>query len=130
MHLNDLRASKVTDGYPRVLWNCVNRYVKSDLESGKSRKAGITLFFAHANGFPKEVCCRSYFSSHLFIFPWQIFEPTLGHLLSSPAARVIDEVWVWESVQHGDAGIINAPSASGLCTSPFHYSPPPIFQNN
>ena len=41
----------VSDGYPLVLWNCVNRYVKKDLLS----KTGVTLFFAHANGFPKEV---------------------------------------------------------------------------
>ena len=48
---NDTGA--VTDGYPLVLWNCVNRYVKKDLDS--SNKTGLTLFFAHANGFPKEV---------------------------------------------------------------------------
>ena len=42
-----------TDGYPLVLWNCVNRYVKKDLDL--SNKTGVTLFFAHANGFPKEV---------------------------------------------------------------------------
>ncbi|KIM43145.1 hypothetical protein M413DRAFT_26330 [Hebeloma cylindrosporum] len=96
--LDELRTSKVTDGYPRVLWNCVNRYVKNDLLEGRrSEKTGVTLFFAHANGFPKE-----------------IFEPTLGHLLSSPAASIVDEVWVWESVQHGDAGIINARHASAL----------------
>ena len=40
------------------LWCCVNRYVKrvtkassAGLEKGKP----LTLFFAHANGFPKEV---------------------------------------------------------------------------
>jgi hypothetical protein len=43
----------VTDGYPLVLWNCVNRYVKKDLDL--ANKTGVTLFFAHANGFPKEV---------------------------------------------------------------------------
>ncbi|KAH9474764.1 Abhydrolase domain-containing protein mpaH [Psilocybe cubensis] len=94
--LDRLRTFKETDGYPRVLWNCVNRYVKNGLNE-KQANAGVTLFFAHANGFPKE-----------------IFEPTLAHLLSSPAAAVIDEVWVWESIQHGDAALINAPSASGL----------------
>ena len=46
-------TSAVTDGYPLVLWNCVNRYVKKDLDM--SKKTGLTLFFAHANGFPKEV---------------------------------------------------------------------------
>lgn len=40
------------EGSDKLLWNCLNRYVKKDLvEGGK----GVTLFFAHANGFPKEV---------------------------------------------------------------------------
>ena len=43
----------VTDGYPSILWNCVNRYVKNDLDL--SNMTGVTLFFAHAIGFPKEV---------------------------------------------------------------------------
>ena len=51
---NDTGA--VTDGYPLVLWNCVNRYVKRDLDL--SNKTGVTLFFAHANGFPKEVSSK------------------------------------------------------------------------
>ena len=50
---NDITKS---DGYPLVLWNCVNRYVKKDLDL--SNKTGLTLFFAHANGFPKEVSCE------------------------------------------------------------------------
>ena len=50
-------TSAVTDGYPLVLWNCVNRYVKKDLDL--SNKTGVTLFFAHANGFPKEVSYES-----------------------------------------------------------------------
>ncbi|KAJ3506250.1 hypothetical protein NLJ89_g6975 [Agrocybe chaxingu] len=50
--LTALRTSKVTEGYPSLLWNCVNRYVKNGLN--ESNRTGITLFFAHANGFPKE----------------------------------------------------------------------------
>ena len=48
----------VNDGYPLVLWNCVNRFVKKDLDL--SNKTRVTLFFAHAIGFPKEVSneCR------------------------------------------------------------------------
>ena len=46
----------VTNGYPLVLWNCVNRYVKNGLDL--SNKTGVTLFFAHANGFPREVSCE------------------------------------------------------------------------
>ena len=52
-------TSAVTDGYPLVLWNCVNRYVKNDLDM--SNKTGVTLFLAHANGFPKEVSYMKYF---------------------------------------------------------------------
>jgi len=57
------RRANVTDGYPRVLWNCLNRYVKkgskieprSTSNSKNSIGGGVTLFLAHANGFPKEV---------------------------------------------------------------------------
>ncbi|KAF8188048.1 Alpha/Beta hydrolase protein [Pholiota molesta] len=93
--LKELRTSRVTDGYPQVLWNCVNRYVRTDL--GERKGTGLTLSFYHANGFPKE-----------------IFEPTLEDLFNSAAATLVDEVWVWEAVQHGDAALVNAPSASGI----------------
>ncbi|KAG5644670.1 hypothetical protein DXG03_007969 [Asterophora parasitica] len=83
--LKDLRVSLEPHGSKQVLWNCANRYFRRDAQGN-----GITLFIAHANGFPKE-----------------IWEPFLGHLLSSPAASAIDEVWTWESVQHGDACLIN-----------------------
>ncbi|PPQ75295.1 hypothetical protein CVT24_007518 [Panaeolus cyanescens] len=93
--LDDLRTSKVTDGYPLVLWNVVNRYLRNGLD--ESNKTGVTLFLAHANGFPKE-----------------IWEPFLGHLLSSKEGASIDEVWAWESVQHGDAALINSASLSAI----------------
>jgi hypothetical protein len=53
------------DGYSwvtdeRLLWNCVNRYVKKDKED-KVRTKGITLFLVHATGFPKEVSLVMYF---------------------------------------------------------------------
>ena len=38
-----------------------------------------------------------------------------------PSATIIDEVWVWESVHHGDAGLINAAKASGVCEFVFMY---------
>ena len=49
---NDAKAA-TANGHPLVLWNCVNRYVKKNLDS--SNRTGVTLFLAHANGFPKEV---------------------------------------------------------------------------
>lgn len=46
-----------------LLWNCIDRYVRRDTARSTSGKP-VTLFFAHANGFPKEVsnvsiCVRS-----------------------------------------------------------------------
>jgi hypothetical protein len=42
---------KLESSRQAVLWNCINRYVPI-----KENKGGVTLLFAHANGFPKEVC--------------------------------------------------------------------------
>lgn len=41
----------------KPLWSCVNRYVRRDLRADGDRgvRTSITLLFAHANGFPKEV---------------------------------------------------------------------------
>ncbi|KAF9244891.1 Alpha/Beta hydrolase protein [Melanogaster broomeanus] len=78
----------------KVLWNCVNRYVRTRVAGNA---AGITLFLAHANGFSKE-----------------IWETTLRSLLDSPAGYMVDEVWAWEAVQHGDSALINAQNLSGI----------------
>ncbi|KAF8651171.1 hypothetical protein AX16_004826, partial [Volvariella volvacea WC 439] len=99
-YIQGLRKDPTPAGVEKVLWNCINRYVRNDLGtdgSGKTKEKGITLFLAHANGFPKE-----------------IWEPTLGHLLSSPAAEHIDEVWAWEAVQHGDSVLLNDGSLSAV----------------
>ncbi|KAG5637888.1 hypothetical protein H0H81_002773 [Sphagnurus paluster] len=93
--LKALRTSLTPRGSPQVLWNCANRYVRNGLDGTQAR--GLTLFFAHANGFMKE-----------------IWEPVLQHLLASPAASIIDEVWTWESVQHGDAFLINGDKIGGV----------------
>jgi len=39
------------DHSQKPLWNCVNRYVRTD-----NPGSGLTLLLAHANGFPKEAC--------------------------------------------------------------------------
>lgn len=36
-----------------LLWNCIKRFVKKDPTKGSGK--AVTLFIAHANGFPKEV---------------------------------------------------------------------------
>ncbi|PCH38438.1 hypothetical protein WOLCODRAFT_130894 [Wolfiporia cocos MD-104 SS10] len=80
----------------KQLWACLNRYVRKDNNGN-----GVTLFFAHANGFPKE-----------------IWEPALLRLLeahrTSHATYAIDEIWAWEAVNHGDACLINANNLSGM----------------
>ncbi|KAG1778746.1 Alpha/Beta hydrolase protein [Suillus placidus] len=77
----------------RVLWNCVNRYVRKDKEAKVGTK-GITLFLVQGTGFPKEIC-----------------ETNLCYLLA--ACGVIDEIWSWESVQHGDSALLNRQNLSG-----------------
>ncbi|KAH9948107.1 hypothetical protein B0H21DRAFT_821288 [Amylocystis lapponica] len=76
-----------------ALWVCLNRYHRKGRESPGAAK-GVTLFVAHANGFPKE-----------------IWEPMLQRLIAAhQAARPtysIDEIWLWEAVNHGDACLIN-----------------------
>ncbi|GBE82655.1 alpha/beta-hydrolase [Sparassis crispa] len=75
----------------KLLWVCVNRYVRKGLKSDSN---GVTLFFAHANGFPKE-----------------IWEPALQHLVAAGqvpgTTYTIDEIWTWEAVNHGDSALVN-----------------------
>ncbi|KAI9454511.1 Alpha/Beta hydrolase protein [Boletus coccyginus] len=78
----------------KLLWNCVNRYVRT---SSLSTTTGITLFLAHANGFHKE-----------------IWETMLRELLDAPAGEMVDEVWAWDAVQHGDAAVVNAENLGGI----------------
>jgi hypothetical protein len=49
-----------SSGEPRVLWNCLNRFVRHGATG-----SGLTLFLAHANGFHKEVRILS-FSFHYY----------------------------------------------------------------
>ncbi|KAJ7286073.1 hypothetical protein C8J57DRAFT_1496750 [Mycena rebaudengoi] len=59
---------------------------------------GLTLFLAHANGFPKET-----------------WEPMLLDLLDTPGGALIDEVWAWEATHHGASFIINAAAGTPAC---------------
>ncbi|KAG0704158.1 Alpha/beta hydrolase family-domain-containing protein [Suillus ampliporus] len=81
------------EGSEKPLWNCINRYAKR-VQDGRK---GLTLLLAHANGFPKET-----------------WEATLRYLLLSPSASMIDEVWSWEAVHHGDGALINDANLSGI----------------
>ncbi|KAI6037055.1 Alpha/Beta hydrolase protein [Pisolithus microcarpus] len=82
----------------KPLWNCVNRYVRTYRRS--TMGTGLTLFLAHAIGFQKE-----------------IWETMLRNLMDSPAAPLVDEVWSWEAVQHGDSALMNAENLSGMFDS-------------
>ncbi|KAG0704980.1 hypothetical protein DFH29DRAFT_997255 [Suillus ampliporus] len=98
LELMEKQVEQGEDGYfsvtnEKLLWNCVNRYARKD-QGGNARTKRITLFLVHAAGFPKEI--------------WEI---TLCHLLA--ACSVIDEIWSWESVQHGDAALLNRQNLSG-----------------
>ena len=61
--MENIRGSDVEGkrGYERILWVCVNRYHRVDLDefSSNGRRRGFTLFFAHGTGFPKEVSMHS-----------------------------------------------------------------------
>ncbi len=66
--LDEIRmSSKAADAgrYPRILWNCVNRYVRKDLDA--HNRTGLTLAFFHANGFPKEVRIATTQANRIFI---------------------------------------------------------------
>jgi len=56
--LGILAVPPVSSGHPMLLWLCLNRYVRKG-----AKGMGLTLFFAHANGFPKEVL-RKFYCSH------------------------------------------------------------------
>lgn len=53
-HWND--QSVKNSKHEKILWNVVNRYVRT--HRNKSTSTGITLFFTHATGYTKEVRLR------------------------------------------------------------------------
>jgi len=78
----------------KPFWACVNRFVRKvpmsrDQERGRRR---VTLFLAHGNGFGKEC-----------------WEPVLLHMLSDSRGDdpIVEEIWSWEAVNHGDSALIN-----------------------
>ena len=54
------------------------------------------------------------------ILPCQIWEPALERLISGHgqgANYQIEEIWCWESVNHGDACLVNRDNLGGICRS-------------
>lgn len=94
----------------------MNRYVRKGPASAGLKP--LTLFFAHAIGFMKEVGpTRRMISSSLLMLE-QIWEPTIEHLVTYPqTGYYIAEIWSWDAVQHGDSGRVNSKSLSGMCMS-------------
>ncbi|TCD65455.1 hypothetical protein EIP91_002669 [Steccherinum ochraceum] len=105
---NELAEAKLKQGKGELkslgrdqtaLWCCVNRYVRK--RSGSGIPKGITLFFAHANGFMKE-----------------IWEPTLLHLVNimreKGASYEVAEIWCFDGANHGDSAIVNEGKLSGI----------------
>ncbi|GJJ14481.1 hypothetical protein Clacol_008745 [Clathrus columnatus] len=85
----------------RVMWNSVNRIVRNNLESDAAdlNRERLTLFLAHPIGYPKET--------------WEL---TIRSLLvqlegsnsnDNDSTPIVEEIWVFEAVQHGDTGLIN-----------------------
>ncbi|KZT54459.1 alpha/beta-hydrolase [Calocera cornea HHB12733] len=70
------------DGEP-LLWAVVNRFLRKRLGGG------VTLLFVPATGYPKET-----------------WEPCIAMLLERYAK--VDEIFVWETYNHGDAALVNA----------------------
>ncbi|KAG7442917.1 alpha/beta-hydrolase [Guyanagaster necrorhizus] len=77
----------------KLLWLCFNRYARKNTD-GK----GLTLFFAHANGFCKE-----------------IWETTISSFLSSRSERYLSEMWVWDAVNQGDSALLNQGKLNSMC---------------
>lgn len=101
-----------------LFWNCIKRFVKKD--ASKTAARPLTLFFAHANGFPKEVSNETVLCArNRLIGLEQTWEPTLAHLLlqnvESPDPVDITEIWLWEAINHGDSALINSNNLGGLC---------------
>ncbi|KAI6138741.1 hypothetical protein BKA82DRAFT_3989582, partial [Pisolithus tinctorius] len=77
------------DHSQKPLWNCVNHYVC--IYRCDTLQTGLTLFLVPATGFPKEM--------------------SLTNLTSG---LLVDEVWSWEAVNHGDSALVNVESLSGI----------------
>ncbi|KAE9389787.1 hypothetical protein BT96DRAFT_834426, partial [Gymnopus androsaceus JB14] len=95
----------------KVLWLCLNRYARTFKSTG-----GFTLFFAHANGFHKEVrmiisAAFSYNRRDWFA-GW---EPTLLSLLASQESQsLVQEIWVWDVFNQGDSALLNKGNLNSL----------------
>jgi len=109
----------------RQYWVCVNRYVRNRLEeTEREGRKRLTLFLTHAIGFGKEAsvsgCCIRLHP----LTSTQSWEPALLHLLPNLAEEdpIIDEIWSWDAVNHGDSALLNKEKLSSLC----NYSFPPL----
>ncbi|TRM57568.1 hypothetical protein BD626DRAFT_560288 [Schizophyllum amplum] len=95
------------------LFNCLGRFRRTS-DSG----ARLTLFFAHANGFNKEVCCPSGGCTSLTSVLCTLRAPDMVCYPPPPFHRSLrcrhSGSVGWEAVQHGEAALINRAALRGL----------------
>jgi hypothetical protein len=104
----------LTGNSEKRLWICVNRNVHKQAKSKTGNK--LTLFLGHASGFMKEVRILSsliYLKDSLV----KVWEQMLRYLMSTTKSGevVFDEIWAWETVNHGDSALINKDNLCALC---------------
>ncbi|KAI5989851.1 hypothetical protein EDC04DRAFT_2873109 [Pisolithus marmoratus] len=70
----------------KPLWNCINHCIRKHRHN--TIRTGLTLLLIHGNGYLKEI--------------WETVFP------------LIDEVWSWEAIHHGDSALVNAENLSRI----------------
>ncbi|KAJ3474644.1 hypothetical protein NLI96_g12343 [Meripilus lineatus] len=94
------------------LWNCVNRYVRDDAaESGSESEGWEGDYIAFC-------ACEWVSERNMGTYspkPHQLSQHQISILKTPSQKPQISEIWVWEAVNHGDAGLVNASQLSGIC---------------
>lgn len=134
-HLESLRSMKMRDEYEvgdsileNGLWVVVNRFVSEKLylrEKSATDTSGTTMVFMHAIGLHKEVSIASCLSNWSIFICQQTWEETMrAVILQLPGFNeTVDELWLLDSVNHGDSALINEGKLGDICA--YRYLCPP-----
>jgi hypothetical protein len=95
--------------------------------SGLPRRAMASLYFSPMPMDFRRRCARylslKWATVNTICWGIQIWEPSLNYLVSptaSPEAhRLVDEIWSWEAVQHGDSELLNGEQLGCFCECAF-----------